>query len=60
MFHRVTVEEWHQITPILSFGITFLVFIVAVVRAMLTRRERCRQLASLPLDEKHESGRPQA
>jgi hypothetical protein len=60
MFHRVTVEEWHQITPIISFGLTFAVFIAAVLRALLTRRERCRQLSALPLDEEKPSDRPQA
>ena len=50
MFHRVTTEEWHQITPIISFGITFAVFIAAVLRALLTRKQRCNQLAELPLD----------
>lgn len=50
MFHRVTTEEWHQFTPIISFGLTFLVFIAAVLRALLTRKQRCDHLAELPLD----------
>lgn len=58
MFHRVTTEDWHQITPIIAFGITFAVFIIAVTRALLTRKERCHHLASLPLDEKPQTPSP--
>lgn len=58
MFHRVTTEDWQQITPLIAFGITFVVFIIAVTRALLTRKERCRHLASLPLDETPEPQSP--
>jgi len=51
MFHRVSTEEWHQIAPILSFVLTFAVFTTALLRALLSGKEKCQHLATLPLDE---------
>lgn len=55
MFHRVTTEEWEQLTPIISFVLTFCVFAAALLRALLSRKEYCQQLAALPLDEASET-----
>ncbi len=51
MFHRVTTEEWEQLTPIISFALTFAVFAAALLRALLSRKDYCQQLAALPLDQ---------
>jgi hypothetical protein len=51
MFRRVLLEDWQEIAPIIAFALSFLVFLTALVRTMLTRRERCRELASMPLDD---------
>ncbi len=51
MFRRVITEEWHQILPMVGFALTFIVFAVMMLRALLMRRERCRSLAFLPLEE---------
>jgi hypothetical protein len=52
MFHRVITEDWQQFTPVIGFWITFVVFIIATIRALLTRRDQCRHLSCLPLDDK--------
>ena len=51
MFHRVTLEQWQEIAPMIAFGLSFLVFLTVLARALLTRRERCSELAAMPLDD---------
>lgn len=53
MFRRVTPEEWIQLTSIIGFVLTFLVFLVAVIRAWRLRREKAERLARLPLESDH-------
>ena len=51
MFHRVTLEQWQEIAPMIAFGLSFLVFLTVLARTLLTRRERCNELAAMPLDD---------
>jgi hypothetical protein len=51
MFRRVIIEDWHQYLPLIGFALTFAVFLVMLLRALLMRRERCHALAQLPLEE---------
>ncbi|MFN0130136.1 MAG: CcoQ/FixQ family Cbb3-type cytochrome c oxidase assembly chaperone [Verrucomicrobiales bacterium] len=50
MFRRVNPEEWIHLTSIVGFVLTFLVFLVAVIRAWRLRREKADHLARLPLE----------
>jgi len=50
MFKRVLYEEWHWIVPIISFILTFGVFLFFVVRAMRLNCSEAGRMASLPLD----------
>jgi hypothetical protein len=49
MFHRVLYESWHQIIPVLAMAATGCFFIVAVLRALLMKKERADRAAHLPL-----------
>ena len=51
MFRRVIIEDWHQYLPMIGFALTFAVFLVMLLRALLMRREKCQTLAHLPLEE---------
>jgi len=51
MFRRVFYENWHAIVPIISFVLTFGVFLTATIRTLLTSREHVRHMEELPLDE---------
>ena len=51
MFKRVIYEDWAAIVPIISFIATAGVFAFAVVRAMCLPKNRCEQLAAIPLDD---------
>ena len=50
MFRRVILEDWHQWVPYVSFGITFSVFLIVLVRALLMRKEKAEHRAHLPLE----------
>lgn len=55
MYKRVLYENWAEWVPYLAFGVTAVVFISFVVRALTLRRERADQMARLPLEEEAES-----
>ena len=57
MFRRVITESWHDWAPYAGFAITFAVFVLAFVRAILMRHERVEQIARLPLDDEPEPRR---
>jgi len=50
MYKRVLYENWADWVPYLAFGVTALVFLSFVVRALTLRRERAEQMARLPLE----------
>lgn len=59
MFKRIQYAEWHEILPILAFLISFLFFLLIVVRAVQMKKTKARELAELPLtSEKEKSDLP--
>ncbi len=56
MFKRLELETWHEVLPAVGFALTAAVFLVAIARALMLKREDADRLAALPLD----TGRPQA
>lgn len=50
MFRRVILEDWHQWVPYVSFGITFSVFLIVLIRALLMRKDKAEHMAHLPLE----------
>lgn len=50
MFHRVTPEEWSQITAVAGFALTFLVFLIALFKACRTTRDTASYMATRPLE----------
>ncbi|MGE9292259.1 cbb3-type cytochrome c oxidase subunit 3 [Ruficoccus sp. ZRK36] len=55
MFHRITYEDWTSIVPIIGFVLTFSVFLVIVVRAILMKKKKRDHMANLPLENEHSS-----
>jgi hypothetical protein len=53
MFRRVTPEGWIQMTSIIGFVLTFLVFLGAVLRAWRLRQDKAEHLSHLPLESDH-------
>lgn len=51
MFRRVLYENWHDVVPIVAFVLTFAVFVVAFIRALLMRKDTIDAMALLPLDD---------
>lgn len=49
MFKRVIYEDWQTLVPIIAFVLTFSVFLIQVLRALLIKRPQAERLASLPL-----------
>lgn len=51
MFKRIFHEEWTSVVPIIAFAITFIFFIVMIVRAVRMRKAKRDHLSSLPLED---------
>ena len=51
MFKRVILEDWHQILPLIGFGIIFVIFIFLSIRAILMKKKDVERLAKLPLED---------
>lgn len=51
MFKRIVYEDWVHIVPIISFVVTFGVFAMTTVRALLIPKNRRDHLANLPLQD---------
>lgn len=51
MFKRIQYAEWQDILPILAFCISFLLFLLIVIRALRMRKDRAKEMAELPLSE---------
>lgn len=51
MFHRIIHEHWTHVVPIIGFVLTFLVFLIATVRALRMKKPQRVRLAALPLDQ---------
>lgn len=51
MFHRVLYENWHGLVPVVAFVLTFAVFLAALIRAILMRKDTASAMSLLPLDD---------
>ena len=51
MFKRINYEDWHEIVPLVAFGLTFCVFTFFLVRAFLIKKSDAEYLANLPLQK---------
>ncbi len=55
MFKRLVIEDWQQVLPVIAFSLTFGIFLVLSVRALLMKRSKADYMAHLPLGENEES-----
>tara|TARA_R100000027_G_scaffold50114_4_gene38794 strand:- start:10905 stop:11087 length:183 start_codon:yes stop_codon:yes gene_type:complete len=51
MFKRIVYDNWTQIVPIISFWLTFGVFLAITLRALFYKKDYIRHMGNLPLDE---------
>lgn len=51
MFKRIIYEEWANIVPLISFLLTFCVFLAITARAMLLREKTIDDLGKMPLED---------
>lgn len=51
MYKRLIYDAALDWVPYVAFGVTTLVFVVFIARALSLRRERATQLSRLPLDD---------
>ena len=51
MWQRIIYAEWAEVVPYLAFFLTFGVFLILALRALLMRRAQAERLANLPLEE---------
>lgn len=51
MFKRIFHEDWTTVVPIIGFGITFIFFLIVIIRAFKMKKETRHQLSSLPLQD---------
>ena len=51
MFKRIIYDDWTTIVPIISFWLTFGVFLVIVVRSMLLKKNTVSHMENLPLED---------
>lgn len=51
MFKRIIYDDWTHIVPLISFWLTFGVFLVIVCRAVFLKKTTVRHLENLPLDD---------
>ncbi len=49
MFKRLILEDWHMLIPVVAFLLTFAVFLVLSVKALLMGKKQSEHMASLPL-----------
>jgi cbb3-type cytochrome oxidase subunit 3 len=55
MFHRIIVEEWQRVLSTIGILLFFIVFVSIVVRTYRMPRQKVQRLASLPLNDSHDS-----
>jgi len=55
MFKRIIYDDWTHIVPIISFWLTFGVFLAIVIRAILIKKSKVKHLENLPLEDDEDS-----
>ena len=51
MFKRIIYDDWTSIIPLISFWLTFGVFLAIIVRALCMKKSKLHHMESLPLEE---------
>ena len=51
MFKRIIYDDWASIIPLISFWLTFGVFLAIVARAVLLKKSTVHHMENLPLDD---------
>ena len=51
MFKRIIYDDWASIIPLISFWLTFGVFLVITVRALFLKKTTVSHMENLPLEE---------
>ena len=51
MFKRIIYNDWTSAIPIISFWLTFGVFIAICIRALLLKKATIHEMAQLPLED---------
>lgn len=51
MFKRIIYDDWTSIIPIISFWLTFGVFLAITVRALFLKKTTVSHMENLPLEE---------
>jgi len=51
MFKRIIYENWQQIIPIIAFVLTFGVFIINCIYAIIMKKNHAEKLAMVVLDD---------
>lgn len=51
MFKRIIYDDWTSVIPIISFWLTFSVFIAICIRALLLKKATVNEMAQLPFEE---------
>lgn len=55
MFKRIIYDDWTNIIPLISFWLTFGVFLAITVRALFLRKSTVNHMENLPLEEDDDS-----
>jgi hypothetical protein len=55
MFKRIIYDEWTNIVPIISFCLTFGVFLAIVIRTLLLKKTTVSHMENLPLEDGNNS-----
>ena len=51
MFRHLILDDWVNTVPMISFGLTALVFLTMMVRAFVMKKDEAEHLANLAVDE---------
>ena len=51
MFKRIIYDDWTSIIPLISFWLTFGVFLVITARALFLKKTTIHHMENLPLEE---------
>ncbi|GHC05372.1 hypothetical protein [Cerasicoccus arenae] len=60
MFKRIIYDHWTHIVPILSFWLTFGVFLAITVRALFFKKDFVQRMGNLPLEDDANDAQPKA
>ena len=55
MFKRIIYDDWTSIIPLISFWLTFGVFLAITVRALFLKKSTINHMENLPLEEDDDS-----